>query len=532
MSSLPSPADNVLGTTDDTPMTMDVSSSVLEPIIITDTQARFVLENKGILSRDSVLQFQMIVPLANSPGAIPSAGKAFLPMSAGIFSLIRSATLRVGARRISDINDLGVYKAMAHSYDTPSFRNNKTRLLKGINTVLNPTPVAPTDVSAGMFSPAGSQVAGEGDVWNDYQMLLHEEAETTPCWSIKLVDLFPILWDIELPLFLLEEQVAIELHFNTQTGEDKSAGGVGTLCCFESVGGAPPANMTLAKCELWKPSCLLYLDTLYYSNVRMEEIAERVNATKGQFLDYSDLIQNVANMPAVAGADMPSGGTTNLIRQKVDQIPLSGFVVKNLYYGYLVNDYSSANTAGAGVPLSYRYYNQLLGKYALVAFRQDDTVDIRVNDLLLYPEPITSSTHKATEAEACQGGPVWLNQGVWSYNPSATKSGLFPVDPQASLFPDTTGGFKLFGGHMDTRAGLEGAQSFVGINLSNSYGNQGNDGVLISQKPVEVLHSNLSYAPDNNYQRSTYYYAEVVRRFGILDGRVQIFQGPAVDTRT
>jgi len=319
-----------------------------------------------------------------------------------------------------------------------------------------------------MFAPAGSQVAGEGHLWTDYQMRLQDTKEATPCFSIKLVDLFPILWDIELPLFLLEEHVEIELTFNTQVAKDQPSSGVGTLCCFESVGGVAPADMTLGTCTLVKESCLLYLDTIYYANARMEEEAERVNAKNGMFLDYSDLIQNVANLPAFIKADMPGAGTELLFNSKIDQVPLSGFQVKNLYWGYSVPDYQAvSNSPDQPEKKSYRYYNQFQGKYALQAFPKDDTVDLRINDLLLFPEPVTSSTQKATEAESCQGSKVWLNQGVWSYNPTAVKSGLYPVNAKASLFPDLTGGFKMWGGHMDVRA-LEGNQSFQGVNISNS----------------------------------------------------------------
>ncbi len=104
MANLESQADLVLGETQDVPATMSVDSNVLEPIVCTDTHIRFVLENKGILSRDSCIQIQLTTPDGDAGG--------FLPLSAGIFGLIRHATLRVGARNINDIPGLGYRKAM------------------------------------------------------------------------------------------------------------------------------------------------------------------------------------------------------------------------------------------------------------------------------------------------------------------------------------------------------------------------------------------------------------------------------------
>jgi len=527
MGTLARPQDNVLGSTDDVPAAMSVSSSVLEPIVITDTQARFVLENKGILSRDSVLQFQLTAE---------DALKGFLPTSAGIFGLIKQATLRIGARRISDVKDYGMYKTMAHAYDSPSFRNNKTRILKGINTAYVPTPVASNAVSAGQFIPAGSQVAGEGDVFQDYQGILTNSMDTTPCWSIKLAELFPILYDIEIPLFLLQEEVAIDLTFNTQAATDKMVGGVGSLCCFEKVAGSagPPVvtGEKLGACKLVKESCLLYLDCIYYENERMEREAERVNASQGMFLDYSDLIQNVSNLPFNSAVQALS--TDLFSSSKIDQIPVSGFQVKNLMWGYNVADWTTYHAGVAVPPTTNKFYNEWYGKYALVAFRKDDTFQMRVNDLLQFPEPVTSSTHKAAEAESTFGAPVWLNQGVWSYNPVVTKSGLYPVDVKASLFPPAYGGgvgeMKVWGSHMDMQKYVQGQQSFNSINLSNSWGDSNNDAILINQKPIEVLHTGLSVSPTDNYNRTTYYFANVVKRFGIQGGKAVVFQGPAVAT--
>ena len=70
------PSDLVLGKTDDIPAVMRVESSTLEPITINDNNARFVFENKGILSRDTCLQFQLVT----------SGGSGMLPLGSGIYS--------------------------------------------------------------------------------------------------------------------------------------------------------------------------------------------------------------------------------------------------------------------------------------------------------------------------------------------------------------------------------------------------------------------------------------------------------------
>ena len=509
-----SPSDRVLGETNDVPSVMDVFTSVLEPIIITDTHARWVLENKGILSKDSVLQFQLKVPTAQK-------GKGFLPLGAGIYGLIKSAVLRCGATRINSIQDLAYFKTMTHSYDSPSFRTNVTRLLKGINNSLIPAALAPDLSGAGTFIPAGVEQLVEGEAELDYQLAITDSGDDTPCFSIRLSELFPVLLDIELPLFMLNDEVAIELTFNTQNDKDQNTGGVGTICCFKDNAGAADK----AACNIVKESCLLYLDTITYNNERMEEVAASVNAREGLFLDFTDVIQNFASIPAIPSLSKTASEMTSQTR--THQLPLSGFQVKNVFWGYHVQDNTPKTTPATTPPTDYRFYNELLGKYQLLAYQKDDSWDIRVNDMLILPQSLESATMKAAECENVYGSQVWLNQGLYSFNPMVNKTGLHAVNANGDLFPAKTQ-FVLFGGS-DTQA-LRAGQHFAAVNLSHGWGDDNDDAILIDSKPIEVIHNTLPVSPDFNFDRVTYYFSEVVKRLGVKDGKVQIFQQPAVQT--
>ena len=508
------PRDNVLGETDDSPPVMEVASSVVEPIIITDTQARWVLENKGILSRDSCIQLQLLVPDAQDK-------LGFLPVGSGIYSLIKTAVLRIGARRINTIQDLAFLKTMTHAYDTPSYRTNVTRILKGINTSMIPANVEPAGLIGGMFVPAGGDLNAEGEQIQDSQMRLRSTPELTPSWSIKLSELFPILNDIELPLFLLKDEVAIDLTFRTQSATD-GPNGTGSICCFEPKVGPP--TMVLATCKLDKPNVLLFLDTIYYSNERMEQEAERVNAKNGLYLNYTDVIQNVANLPALPAINI--GTETEMsTQQKVSQVPLSGFRVKNLFWCYNAGDRQPVTTNPVTATTDYRYYNPLLGKYSMMGYKKDDTWDLRVNDVLQFPQPVTSATLKASEAEDVYGSPVWLNHALYSHNPTSVKAGLYPTLATNALLPNPTQ-YKCWDGLPVDE--LNGNLAFSAVNLSSGWGNDNDDFVLINQKPIEVLHSDLPVNAKTNVTRNAYYYAECVKTFAILDGQAQVFQQPAV----
>lgn len=527
------PSDNVLERSDDIPATMRVESSVLEPLNISDTTARFVFENKGILSRDTCLQFQLTVPTVHS-------GQAFLPIGCGIYSLIKKASFRIGAKRISTLDDLAFFRTMTHSYDTPSYRSNFTRIMKGINNTLSQVQVASgkapapnTNIDVGKFQPSAVLYDDSGQpelAFLPYDMALTDSADTTPCWTIYLRELFPILDSIELPLFLMNEEVAIDLEFNVQTDATDSLGSksVGSLCCFTANEANPPVLFTNT-CSLVQNSVLMYVDTLYYANERMELVDRQVDATRGSSLNYTDVIQNVASIPAVDAPSVPNNAVVE--SDVVHQIPLSGFAVKNIFWGYTTAQRRS-NNAGGTTTLSPEFYNPLFGKYALLSTPKSDSWDIRVNDVLMFPERISNPALKACEAKNVYNSPVYLHNALYSADSFRTKSGKFAIDANAmpfsaSVLSVTQGGtYKLYSG-IDARE-LAGNQHFSAVNLSTLPGDENDDAITINQKPIEVLHTKFPINEDTNFNYSVRYYAEVVKRFSLKNGAVDIQQGPSI----
>jgi len=529
------PSDLVLGKTDDIPAVMRVESSTLEPITINDNNARFVFENKGILSRDTCLQFQLIT----------SGGSGMLPIGSGIYSLIKKATLRVGAKRICEITDLGYYRSMTHAYNTPSYRANYVRFMKGINNTLVPLQVGTSvggatnnNPDAGKFQPTGVQVESNTFSPDDsvlpVDMKLTGSADTTPCWTIYLRELFPILDSIELPLFLMNEEVVVDLEFNKQTAAaDQAVNGTGTLCVNEFNGAttAPPnipapVNNT---CTLVKESCLMYVDTIYYANERMEDIDRQVDATRGMALKYTDVIANVASM----GTTDAITGTELNEREVIHQLPLSGFNVKNIMWCFNANDRTSIITGG-NVSKVPRHYNPFYGKYAMLATPKPNTFDVRVNDTLIFPEPITNPALKAHEARQVYNSPVYLHNALYSLDTCVEKTANFDFQANALPFSESLytnsaghgGSYRLFKG-IDSME-LAGGQHFSAVNLSTMPGDANDDAIYINQKPIEVLHRKFATNTHNNYNYNAYYFAEVVKGFALKNGNVIIQQGPSV----
>ena len=511
--------DDVLGESSDVPATMHVISTVEHPVAygVGGTSAKWILRNEGILSKDSTLSFQLLVPDSLDK-------KGFLPINCGIWCLIKEARLSIGGRRLHDLHDLAYFRAMTESYNTPSFRTNRVRLLRGINNCMIPTAVGPTDSNAGTFVPAGGKLVSETECEQDYQMQLRSNESDSPEWSIPLHALFPILSNIELPLYLLKDEVVIELVFNTQpVGSDKAVGGVGTLCCFENSALNTPVH---GACSLLQSSCLLFQDTIYYNNEKVEEISKSVNAKDGFFLDYTDILQNVSNHAALSPPITIAGENGTQNNAKNDRVAVSGHRIKNLFWGWSANSWQSSTAPVSNPP--WVYYDQWCGKYKMNATQKPSTFDIRLNDQLLLAEPMSSETQKAMEARNVYDSPVWLNQSLYGYNSQVDKpgaDGTYPVNPLASQLPNTD--YKLWGGYQDATY-LAGGQHFCAVHLGNVRGSDLDDSTLVSSKPIEILHSEIPLSSANNFNRTCRYYAECVKKFGVADGKAMVFEGPAV----
>ena len=94
---------------------MDIQSTVLDPITISDTEAVFQIPKVGILDGGSMVTLAVTTATGVSD--------AFLPVKTGIYGLIKSAHLLVGAKEIASCEDVGFYETMVSQFSTPEHRS-------------------------------------------------------------------------------------------------------------------------------------------------------------------------------------------------------------------------------------------------------------------------------------------------------------------------------------------------------------------------------------------------------------------------
>ena len=503
--------DLVLDKSTDEDMSMFIQSQTLEPITINSSTAKFIIPNEGILSRDSYFQFEL------------KAGKinGYLPIGAGIFSLIKRAELRVGSQRIAVQDNMAIFRSITKSYDTPSYRNNYTKFMNGVNTTMVPNPVGSLTTTtgnpnAGFLQPAGAiPNINNFTVQNlPYELELSTDPALTPSWSVKLGDLFPILGDggLELPCFLIKNPIEILLTFNKQTNglDTISPNAYGSLACFTS---GPNAGATA---ELVLDKCLLFSDHLYYTDSRMFAIEESMNNSKGMALLYTDLISVVNNQPAFALGTATSTSSQNF----VFQVPISNYSVKNIFTCWNCKDYGGLQgTLPTEIGIGS---NKLFGKYALMNSVKPYEINVRVNDELHYPQKLISNALKFNESEYVYGSPPCLSAGLYSFNGSNNNTAGYSFqDNDSGFFSNKNDANYSFFNGIHLARNLTGSLHFLGINLSNFYGDSNKDSILINQKPVELDITWYNNA-DSALEYNNFTFAEVVKMFSLNSGEVVI----------
>ncbi len=512
--------DLILDKSSDIPQAMTVQSDCLEPVIVNKKNARFVLPQTGILSRDSVFQFK-----------IKSDG-SFLPINSGIFGLVNRVELMIGQQTIQSINSLGLYKAITKSYDTPSYRNNYTRLMSGVNTTMSPVPMnanvaTNTNTQAGFLQPTGVKINNFNPTIVDmaYDMTLTNDASTTPSWSVKIGDLFPMLSDggIELPLFLINDPVSIVFTFNQQSSsatDSANNNSIGSIACF-NYNDVDTPKTGVQSAELILDELLFYPDYLYYTDERMFEIEESLNDDKGMSLIYTDLIQIVnAQQPQnpTPGAGVIANIPFNF------QVPVSNYQVKNMFlvWNPVGNLSTSATDTTSQHPTDQGFSNAVFGKYAMVNSVKPYSIQCRVNNELIFPQELVNDPLKAQESASVYGSPVNLHCGLYSRNGATLEQTIYNQNNSAIYYPqsDNTAisAYKFCGG-MNLRNMLTNNMHFLGINLSTLYGDSNKDAELISQKAIEV-YGTFPVNDTTNVLYNNYAFVEVTKLFSLKAGNV------------
>lgn len=479
--------------------TMNIETSVHDPVTITESSAVWRFERKGILDPGSAIVLGGTVKTATA-----SSGQgAFYPLRTGIWSLIRRATLRIGTKAIAVCDDCNHYKTLMRQFKTIEERTGKDLITKGTLDGME----GENDGACGYQSKnvewsydeggGTTSTLTEGRVPQFLQPT--DDRTTTPLFSVKLSELFPFMFNTTLPLFLIHEDVSVEIIFERQSGVGPSRSGYVT--CVDHSNNQNANNMDF---EVAEPDCKLLCNYLTYSDDRMQKLAAQVMSSEGLIYPYLDQILTVATLPAGTGS-----------MQANREIGLAGQTIHSIVC-------KETPTGAANDPAAHNQQvraSNLLGRYNSPAPQIAPQMNWRVNDKLVYNRPISRMAQQANQiSKVYRTDPVML-AAEYSYDPLTSKMTTgTAVKGEINSHNITDATIQGIENQV-----LEGQQHFTGLDLS-----VGGMGVQIGQKPViqerqlERLANDPNKAPYEGQAMTQRWWATVERTMKLRGGTVQM----------
>lgn len=195
--------------------------------------ARFEIPSKGFLHSHSKL-FLSLIPNASN-------ADAFLPQNIGIGSVIERATLKVGNQVLNEISDWSHLHSIKSMFIDNEFNKDREQYSTGRcinhkfmfkNSAGNESEVFSEKYGLDNSREYSGTTSGAGELKQlPFANMDGTDADTrskSPVYCVDLVHLFPFLDRVELPLYLIQNPVTIELVWSkTATQRVCTSGTVG-----------------------------------------------------------------------------------------------------------------------------------------------------------------------------------------------------------------------------------------------------------------------------------------------------------------
>ena len=457
-----------------------VETRVIDPVSGADQkQVRFLLPQEGILD-DAFVSFQVVAPAGEDLN---------LPLWAGAMSAFDTATLMCGGEQIAQSRGIAHLWTLKNFYRNPQNRDRKWSKRVGNNTSLM------VDYLEGETNvPAGGGVWGT-DVNQDYVTEVNDDARatttgykitdseaTSPFWEVSLAELFPVLYQNNLPLGLLKDSVSVIFSLTQeQTRGDRT--------CATSTGWKTGTNY-----KNWR----LHADLVFYEDdigqeTTMDRLQKKLDAgLQIPFTDYTYILQN---QPAAAPA------TSN---QKVNTLlGLDNQVVRRLFV-------STPPTPNYSAPASSG--NALLGNYCSQGSNKQNTLQVTINSEPWFPNQLNTDGKLQNQLSQAFPTPHKINQAIQSAVGQVDTAGAYSATKQ-QLTDKTLNGMK-----QDLQAGYG---HYYGVGLSRTFANVNGAGTPVGRQSV-LLEMEDQRCTTGNLAKQVHIWAECERNLLMANGKVLV----------
>jgi len=350
----------------------DVETSILDPAVRSDSFCRFVFLNKGILHSHSKVALSVNT----------DANERFFPLGVGVASLIQRAALKIGTKTIQEIdgyNYLTAYKSMfisnEHQLEREQVQSGRVIAHEfRYDDSGDSTGGAESNTQAFTYGLSnGREYNGGVGATKDLSTPDWADLAGNPVFQIALSDLFPMLKQTQLPLYMMKEQVSVELTF-----EPVAANRV----CQRS--GVATSTPTINTDEL-----KLIADYIYYPQEMMDAYAQQNSTISLTHFDYRHSKLSISATSTSGTTQIRNLGGAGRIVTKV----ITGVQADSASDGSILNQFHAI------APEAHYQFGQ-----APAAGKQNGslTVNLKYNDRFLYPIDVTNPArqfHNTAQAE-------------------------------------------------------------------------------------------------------------------------------------
>lgn len=374
---------------------MNVETDILETVVFSETFCRFRLQNKGILHSNSKIVFA----LDTSSG---SGADCILPANIGIHSIIDRAVLKVGTKTICETDGFNHFMQHRSSFVNPQHNKQRESITSSrlmcrkweYNLGVNAKSASGrTDsineandytLDLGIDVNALNNASASRDIAVHKYTLLNPTASAangtgTSDFQITINDLFPFLKMNQLPLYMMKEEIDIELYFAKENKRGVSKGGVVASDKFAA--------------KLIRNSTQMIADYIYYPQEIMTAYQNANNNMSFTYVDYRLVKHTVDN-----SADESQSIILN--------VGGAGRVVNKLFFGL-----SRADTTA--IPQRSGLFN-LYSSYGSGEDSADNlgavSHNVRYNDKFLYPIDIKNNARLFHNMQQAEGSVPFISK--------------------------------------------------------------------------------------------------------------------------
>ncbi|MGI9555594.1 MAG: hypothetical protein ACR2M9_01920, partial [Cyanophyceae cyanobacterium] len=487
----------------DVPVGQDINTDLLYPVNFSQTGAKFVFQQVGVLDSNSQI---ILSQTCNQVGAAEQ--ECYLPTATGALAMVRRAWLTIGGRRVSNLDEVGHYNTWRRLHFSNEYKEGvaipkqggadifvgsaaRAKAGAASTTAVEANGLSATNPNTGggygtlgrvsseySKNPAnGLQLANAAGTSTPAGDVITSNAATTPQYSVGLQQLIPFMIGVQIPLFAIQEEVALNIEWADNTVGHR----------FE-VPSANAGNANAIFSTMVENSCFIVADYLHFPS-QMETLRDEIMNKGGFDIPYDEIQLTTHTTEALAAGS---------VNTEV-QIPLGGKSVKSIVVQQQLVD-------GANERINN------IGRYNSMALRNGQSVNLTIDSKPFYANALANPSLQLSEANAVEGG-VPLQECMYRYSWN-NQVGATGTNSKLGLSDREYNGY---GNSSEC-----GSQFWVGIKLENMMGR----GVRMSNLPAIFNRRSTvdAAAPDVGNQHRLRFFAKTARMLNISGGVVNMIE--------